>query len=100
MWKNQVPQACWRVCRVDLNRASQPIVAWITISRSTFFVPGIGRGHNRPRWESATGEIQFNDGEVFMSKSQDAKKSTKKPPTKTPKEKKEAKKLKKAERKR
>lgn len=44
-------------------------------------------------------EIQFNDGEVFMSKSQDAKKSTKKPPSKTPKEKKEAKKLKKAERK-
>lgn len=99
MWQNQVQQACWSVCRVDLDRASQPIVAWITMCQSMLFIPETGHGHYRPRWESATGEIQFNDGEVFMSKSQDAKKSTKKPPTKTPKEKKEAKKLKKAERK-
>jgi hypothetical protein len=34
-----------------------------------------------------------------MSKSQDAKKNVKKPPSKTPKERKEAKRLKKAERK-
>lgn len=34
-----------------------------------------------------------------MGKSQDAKKNVKKPPTRTPKEKKEAKRLKKAERK-
>jgi hypothetical protein len=40
----------------------------------------------------------FNEGERLMGKSQDAKKSTKKPPTKTPKEKKEAKRLKKAAR--
>jgi hypothetical protein len=40
-----------------------------------------------------------NQGEHAMSKSQDAKKNTKKAPTKTPKEKKEAKRLKKAERK-
>ncbi len=99
MWQNQVPQACRSAFRFDLNRASQPMVAWITISRSRFFVPGNGRDHYRPQLESAMREIQFNDGEVFMSKSQDAKKSTKKPPSKTPKEKKEAKKLKKAERK-
>jgi hypothetical protein len=41
----------------------------------------------------------FNQGENVMSKSQDAKKNVKKAPTKTPKEKKEAKRLKKAEKK-
>ena len=45
------------------------------------------------------GTITINEGEHVMSKSQDAKKNTKKAPTKTPKEKKEAKRLKKAERK-
>ena len=40
---------------------------------------------------------QFRQGE-FMSKSQDAKKNVKKAPTKTPKEKKEAKRMKKAAR--
>jgi hypothetical protein len=43
--------------------------------------------------------IAINDGEYDMSKSQDAKKNVKKAPAKTPKEKKEAKRLKKAERK-
>ncbi len=43
--------------------------------------------------------IAFNEGENIMSKSQDAKKNTKKAPTRTPKEKKEAKRLKKAEKK-
>ena len=43
--------------------------------------------------------ITVNEGETLMSKSQDAKKNTKKAPTKTPKEKKEAKRLKKAEKK-
>jgi hypothetical protein len=41
----------------------------------------------------------FNEGENVMSKSQDSKKNVKKAPTKTPKEKKEAKRLKKAEKK-
>jgi hypothetical protein len=45
------------------------------------------------------GTITINEGETLMSKSQDAKKNTKKAPTKTPKEKKEAKRLKKAEKK-
>jgi hypothetical protein len=43
--------------------------------------------------------IAYQHGEHVMSKSQDAKKNVKKAPTKTPKEKKEAKRLKKAERK-
>ena len=43
--------------------------------------------------------ITFNNGEHAMGKSQDAKKNVKKAPTKTPKEKKEAKRLKKAEKK-
>jgi hypothetical protein len=41
----------------------------------------------------------FNKGEQVMGKSQDAKKNVKKAPSKTPKEKKEAKRLKKAEKK-
>jgi hypothetical protein len=41
----------------------------------------------------------FNNGVNAMSKSPDAKKNVKKAPSKTPKEKKEAKRLKKAERK-
>ena len=41
----------------------------------------------------------FNEGEHVMSKSQDSKKNVKKAPSKTPKEKKEAKRLKKAEKK-
>jgi hypothetical protein len=45
------------------------------------------------------GSITINEGENVMSKSQDAKKNTKKAPSKTPKEKKEAKRLKKAEKK-
>ena len=44
----------------------------------------------------AIGPITFQTGELFMSKSQDAKKNVKKAPTKTPKEKKEAKRLEKA----
>jgi hypothetical protein len=45
------------------------------------------------------GTITINEGENAMSKSQDSKKNVKKAPTKTPKEKKEAKRLKKAEKK-
>ena len=45
------------------------------------------------------GTITINEGEHVMSKGQDAKKNTKKAPSKTPKEKKEAKRLKKAEKK-
>ena len=41
----------------------------------------------------------FNEGEYVMSKSQDSKKNVKKAPAKTPKEKKDAKRLKKAEKK-
>jgi hypothetical protein len=48
---------------------------------------------NRP------GRAFSNKGEHQMGKSQDAKKNVKKAPTKTPKEKKEAKRLKKAEKK-
>ncbi|HZL17628.1 MAG TPA: hypothetical protein VFG23_07780 [Polyangia bacterium] len=40
--------------------------------------------------------ITFNQGDTDMGKSQDAKKNVKKAPSKTPKEKKEAKRLKKA----
>jgi hypothetical protein len=43
--------------------------------------------------------VTLIDGEHAMSKSQDAKKNVKKAPSKTPKEKKEAKRLKKAEKK-
>jgi hypothetical protein len=43
--------------------------------------------------------ITTNEGEHVMSKSQDSKKNVKKAPSKTPKEKKEAKRLKKAEKK-
>lgn len=49
--------------------------------------------------ERGGGSIPPIDGEHAMSKSQDAKKNVKKAPSKTPKEKKEAKRLKKAEKK-
>jgi hypothetical protein len=44
----------------------------------------------------AGSRVPPNEGDQFMSKSQDAKKNVKKAPLKTPKEKKEAKRLKKA----
>jgi len=61
--------------------------AWITMRRRALV------------WVPATKAIGCQHGEHVMSKSQDAKKNVKKAPTKTPKEKKEAKRLKKAERK-
>ena len=62
----------------------------------------MGSGANRWSPGHRTDDVKrslFNEGDIVMSKSQDAKKNTKKAPTKTPKEKKEAKRLKKAERK-
>jgi hypothetical protein len=53
----------------------------------------------RPTSDRRCATITFNNGEHAMGKSQDAKKNVKKAPTKTPKEKKEAKRLKKAEKK-
>lgn len=64
--------------------------------------PAVGSGAPEPppgrRIDDAVGLI-FNEGEKVMSKSQDSKKNVKKAPSKTPKEKKEAKRLKKAEKK-
>ena len=60
-----------------------------------------GRLHTRGvlglTFERCTETFTINEGEHAMGKSQDAKKNVKKAASKTPKEKKEAKRLKKAE---
>lgn len=61
-------------------------------------VPGAGESPAGRRIDDAK-TITINEGENVMSKSQDSKKNVKKAPSKTPKEKKEAKRLKKAEKK-
>jgi hypothetical protein len=91
------------------------MAAWITMRWSSPFYGGC-RGEIKaiapcpcgglrrpsvaaPASDRRCGTITINEGENVMSKSQDSKKNVKKVPTKTPKEKKEAKRLKKAERK-
>jgi len=54
------------------------------------------RGPWRSALENSSQGSELPEGEAAMSKSQDAKKNVKKAPSKTPKEKKEAKRIKKA----
>ena len=90
------------------------MAAWITMRRSSLYGDSRRRSKRFPlnpsagsgAWRSPPGrridDVErtfFNKGEHVMSKSQDAKKNVKKAPSKTPKEKKEAKRLKKAEKK-
>jgi hypothetical protein len=84
-----------------------PAACWARLARLRFrrgpgFTGDGGLDYHAPsnlKSGPTTEAIGGQHGEHVMSKSQDAKKNVKKAPTKTPKEKKEAKRLKKAERK-
>jgi hypothetical protein len=74
---------------------------WVAGFKRIFhsFPDGLRARGQVPQDRIDNGNDHYQPGEQVMSKSQDSKKNVKKAPTKTPKEKKEAKRLKKAEKK-